>query len=80
MRDRVSSFARDETVIVRRSTSPHAFFFFAGHIILSLIYMLASHWLVRAACIWLPWKDALRAACEASLSNHGAGLAGDSMV
>jgi hypothetical protein len=54
---------------------------FAMCIILPLIYMLASHWLVRAACIWLPWKDALRAAYEASLSNHGAGLAlaGDSM-
>lgn len=46
-----------------------------------LKYMLDSHWLVRAGCMWLPWKDALRAACEASSSNHGAGLAlaGDSM-
>jgi competence transcription factor ComK len=36
------------------------------HIIMPLIYIFASHWLVRAACIWLPWKDALRAACDAS--------------
>lgn len=53
------------------STNPHSFVL---RIILPLIYVFASHWLVRAACMWLPWKDALRTACEASSSNHGAGF------
>lgn len=74
---RVSPLRQRQKAIVRLSNSTC---FRRGTSFCPLKYMLAAHWLVRAGCMWLPWKDALRAACEASSSNHGAGLAlaGDS--